>query len=32
MTMLSGENIPVIDYSPEELEEEISCLELALKW
>jgi len=31
MTMLSGANIPVIDYSPEELEVEISCLELALK-
>jgi len=29
MTMLSSANIPVIDYSPEELEAEISGLEVA---
>jgi predicted HTH domain antitoxin len=29
MTMLSGANIPVIDYSPEELEAEVSSLEFA---
>jgi predicted HTH domain antitoxin len=31
MAMLSSANIPVIDYSPEELEAEVSGLELALK-
>jgi len=31
MTMLFSANIPVIDYSPEELEGEISCLEFALE-
>jgi predicted HTH domain antitoxin len=31
MTMLSNANIPVIDYSPKELEAEISGLESALK-
>jgi len=29
MTMLSSANIPVIDYSPEELEAEVSGLEFA---
>jgi len=29
MTMLSGANIPVIDYSPEELEAEVSGMEFA---
>ena len=31
MTMLSNVNIPVIDYSPEELKEEVSNLEIAIK-
>nr|AGS52678.1 hypothetical protein [uncultured bacterium contig00064] len=31
MTMLSSANIPVIDYSPEELETEISELESSFK-
>jgi predicted HTH domain antitoxin len=31
MSMLSSANIPVIDYSPEELETEVADLELALK-
>jgi predicted HTH domain antitoxin len=31
MTMLSSANIPVIDYSPEELETEISSLEFSLQ-
>ena len=31
MTMLSNADIPVTDYSPEELEKEVSGLELTLK-